>query len=102
MKIDRLDKNNYCLYCRTKISIQKAFCSNECKDIHFENLKIQIPKPFTRRLAQHFKSKHMIEKECKKFATIHKYDEKLTKEKIFRILEEEHQIKFGLIKKNGV
>lgn len=94
MKINKLDKKNYCLYCRTKISIQKAFCSTKCKNIHFENLKIQIPKPFTKRLAQHFQSKQLIEKECIRFATIHKYDEKLTKEKIFRILEEEYQIKF--------
>ena len=93
-KFQDLEKKNFCLHCRTRISIQKAFCSNQCKDIHFENLKIQIPKLFIKRLVQHIKTKEQIEVECKKYAIFHKYNEQLTIEKVFKILEDEHQLKF--------
>lgn len=74
--------------------MQKAFCCSKCKDLHFESLKIQIPKLFTKRLAQHVKTKEQIEIECKRYAQMHNYDEKLTIEKITRILEEDYKIKF--------
>jgi predicted amidophosphoribosyltransferase len=80
MKLN-LSKKNFCLGCGKNISLQKAFCNNKCKDIHFENLKIQVPNLFVKRLIQHFDEPVSRKNEILKFAQIHSYNFELVEKK---------------------
>ena len=88
-----LKKKNYCLGCQKQISMQKAFCSNTCKDTHFENLRIQVPHLFVKKLIQHYRTPEDRKKEILKFAKIHNFDSILTQKKVNDLIKVQEKTK---------
>lgn len=83
-----IKKKNHCFGCKKPIPMQKAFCSNKCKDRHFDMMKIQIPHLFIKRLVQHFKTVEDRKEEIIKFSRIHNFNKELTFERVNVLINE--------------
>jgi hypothetical protein len=72
----------FCPYCKKKITMSKAFCSNDCRDDYFHFISIQIPKPFINRLYT-FHNASEREIEIIKYSKLHNMKLKLLRKKIY-------------------
>ncbi len=73
----------FCPYCKKKITMSKAFCSEDCRDNYFHLISIQIPKPFISRLYT-FHNASEREIEIIKYSKLHNMKLDLLRKKVHK------------------
>jgi len=72
----------FCPYCKKKITMSKAFCSDDCKENYFHLVSIQVPKPFINRLYT-FHNESEREIEIIKYSKFHNMKLDLLRKKVY-------------------